>query len=204
MGFEENNTELEKDKMVRLEDIVFIDVIVDDQDPQVSLLEWNELYLEFEVDFKEPLAVSPGTQQDILTAYIVNTQFFRSIESGWTVEEEDAKFTQKQIIPKQLPEGISEEDLLADAKAQENTFKLIMILQIILTLILKSQKDKLWILISVMQIMVYLPIYKVGIPPNLDIYLSALRNIADFKIIDKQMLMEILRWVGILDQEDQT
>ena len=59
---------------------------------------------------------------------------------------------------------------------------------------LKQQKDKLWGMLSALQVIVYMPIYKVEIPAHLEIFLNALRRIAEFKVIEPEIM---LGWVGM-------
>ena len=69
--------------------------------------------------------------------------------------------------------------------------KFMMIIQIVAAIFLKGSKVHLIKLISLMQIMVYFPIYRVDAPANLQIFLKALRRIAEFKIFDEQVLYEL-------------
>ena len=76
---------------------------------------------------------------------------------------------------------------------QKNTFKWLLIIQMVAALILRGQRDKMWILISTLQVIVYLTIYNVDFPANLSIYLNELRKIAEFQVVDTEMVIE---WVG--------
>jgi hypothetical protein len=59
-------------------------------------------------------------------------------------------------------------------------------------ILLKGSKDKLLGLISILQVIVYMPIYKVSIPANLQIFLRALRKIAEFKIVEENTIFDLL------------
>ena len=71
-----------------------------------------------------------------------------------------------------------------------------MIVQLVASYFLKQQKDKLWVMISALQVIVYMPIYQADVPATLEIFLEALRRIAEFKVIEPQMILE---WVGMED-----
>jgi hypothetical protein len=70
--------------------------------------------------------------------------------------------------------------------------KSLLILQIILLALINGSKEKLWAMISVLQIAVYLPIYAVDIPANVLIFLKSLRKIAEFKIVSQEEIFGIL------------
>ena len=50
--------------------------------------------------------------------------------------------------------------------------KSIIGLQLLIAFYLKGNMDKLWILVSNLQVIVYMPLYRVTFPANLDIYLK--------------------------------
>lgn len=58
--------------------------------------------------------------------------------------------------------------------------KAIMIIEIVLVGALSGSKEKLWAMISVLQIAVYLPIYEIDIPANVLIFLKSMRKLAEF------------------------
>ena len=79
-----------------------------------------------------------------------------------------------------MPLGVVEAEVVSEAETQKNTFKSILILEIFAAVVLKGQKSKMWMLLSVLQVIVYVPVYKVDFPANLQIYLTELRKIAEF------------------------
>lgn len=78
--------------------------------------------------------------------------------------------------------------------AQENTLKALMLIQIIAALLLKGSKNRLYSMIYALQMMVYTPIFKVTIPANLIIFLTAIRKIAEFDVIESEQLKI---WFGL-------
>ena len=67
-----------------------------------------------------------------------------------------------------------------------------MILQIVLLAAINGSKEKLWAMISVLQIAVYIPIYGIDIPANVLIFLKSVRKIAEFKIVSQDEIFDIL------------
>ena len=67
-----------------------------------------------------------------------------------------------------------------------------MIIQLIVVVTLKGQKDKLLILISCLQTVVYMPIYRVNFPANTLIYMDSLRKIAELQMIEMDQILSIL------------
>jgi len=54
-----------------------------------------------------------------------------------------------------------------------------------------------------LQIMVYMPIIKVNLPPNAEIFLESMRHIGEFKLFDTHELIEYLtKVVGLSKHED--
>lgn len=93
------------------------------------------------------------------------------------------------MIPKQLPKGLSEQEIKDTAMAQGWTFQIIVIVAAIL---LKAGSSRLIILILALQIISYFPLYQVDFPAELEIQLIALRKIAEFDILPTELIKEYM------------
>jgi len=65
------------------------------------------------MNFTNPLVVSSGTFPDQLKCRIMNTSMFANNYTGIKILPENTKFISN--LPKQLPQGVSEEDIKAGA-----------------------------------------------------------------------------------------
>ena len=64
----------------------------------------------------------------------------------------------------------------------------LMILKFCLSFVVKSSMDHIWLLIAAIQVIVYLPSFMIKMPANLVIFLDAMRKVAEFKVVDLQVL----------------
>ena len=61
-----------------------------------------------------------------------------------------------------------------------------------------------WTFLSMLQIVVYMPIIKVNLPPNTEIFLESMRNVAEFKLFDSHLLLNALSSVLGISEHDNT
>ena len=73
-----------------------------------------------------------------------------------------------------------EEVLVKKAEEQTAGVTSIMIIQFVVSIMLKGSIQYLFMMVLSIQIIVYFPIYTVDIQPNTLIFLEALRKIAEF------------------------
>lgn len=69
---------------------------------------------------------------------------------------------------------------------------------------MKGSKDKLISLVSVLQIIVYMPIYQAQVPANLQIFIKALRKIAEFKIVEEDTIFDLFGFENPLKDKGLT
>lgn len=56
---------------------------------------------------------------------------------------------------------------------------------------------------SMLQIMVYMPIIKVNLPPNTEIFLESMRHIGEFKLFDThELIISITNLLGLAKHQD--
>ena len=109
--------------------------------------------------FSKPLEVSNGAEKNSITFRIKEGSYFVSSRSKLSIQDQESPVKVKYLIPIQLPSGVEQYKLEETAALQENTLKLLLVLQIVGAVFLNGSKDKLISLISVLQIIVYMPIY---------------------------------------------
>ena len=68
-----------------------------------------------------------------------------------------------------------------------------MIVQIVSAVFLKAGSEKLVGLILSLQIVAYLPLYRVDFPAELELYLNSIRKIAEFDIIDIEWVKKTIK-----------
>ena len=74
----------------------------------------------------------------------------------------------------------------------ESACKSCVIIQLLAALFLKCNTNLMWNLISLLQVIVYLLIYAIRFPANVQIYLDILRKIAEFKVVEQQDVLEAI------------
>ena len=77
----------------------------------VVLQDWTEDDIKLKIDFKDPLQVSQGDMSDSIKIKVVQPSLFVSAVSGKSLQAEDSAL-KSASIPRQLPKGIVEEDLV--------------------------------------------------------------------------------------------
>ena len=73
-----------------------------------------------------------------------------------------------------------------------------LVLYIILALLLKGSKDKLWVMINAIQVIVYMPLYAADFPATLQIFLNVFRKIAEGDVFDVKAILELVGLDGLL------
>lgn len=140
----------------------------------------------FKIDFDDPLVISKNGEKNAVSLQVRKASYFVSKKHGHSIDDENKALKSVKNIPIQLPVGISAKELEEQAKSSENTAKALLIIQFAIMMVLKGQKDKLWAMLLALQVIVYLPIYAVDYPGNVQIFLKALRKIAEFKVIGEE------------------
>lgn len=87
------------------------------------------------------------------------------------------------VLPKLLPHGLDQDKLLGEAKAAANTMTAMFFVQLGLQVCLKGILDDLWVLYFTLQIICYLQLYDVPLPPNADIYIKEFTKLIEFDIL---------------------
>ena len=84
-------------------------------------------------------------------------------------------------MPKQLPKDVSEEDLERQGHTQSIVFLILIIIEILVAFFLDADLVFFWTFLSMLQIVVYMPIIQVNLPPNTEIFLESMRHVAEFE-----------------------
>lgn len=85
-----------------------------------------------------------------------------------------------QTFPKQLPKGVSAEDLANQALTSSTAMKGLVVVQIMAQVFLKGSMNDLWSLFFTMQLICYLKIYDTPVPSNAEIYMQEFLKIIEF------------------------
>ena len=98
-----------------------------------------------------------------------------------------------KLVPRQIPKDVNEEDLERAAHSSSLILLAIVIIQLNIAFWLNAEMHLFWTFLSMIQIVVYMPIIKVNLPPNTEIYLEALRHVAEFELWDSH---NMITWVA--------
>lgn len=82
----------------------------------LEMTEWNPENIAIHVNFTDPLSVSQGDSEDQIVCKIKNPQIFVPEADGGEPLSRD-KATVVKEVPKQLPKGVSAEELEAQAES---------------------------------------------------------------------------------------
>lgn len=78
---------------------------------------------------------------------------------------------------------MDEKKLIKQAKQAANTFTALFFIQLFLQICLKGTLNDLWFLFFTLQIICYLRIYDIAMPPNTDIYITEITKMIEFEIL---------------------
>lgn len=101
--------------------------------------------------------------------------------------EEQSTFTMK--IPKQLPDSVDEEALMASAQSIQSTLESVVIVLVIVMAMLNVDPSALINGYFAVQMGCFLTIYNLSLPANALIYLNSMRKIVQFEIIHLDTIM---------------
>lgn len=80
---------------------------------EIELVNWTKTYLELQINFTNPTLISSGSFPDVLVCQIKNVSMFKSVKTLQTISNNGTKIF--KMMPKQLPVGITEEDVQSAA-----------------------------------------------------------------------------------------
>lgn len=98
----------------------------------------------------------------------------------------DDKVYIQEIIPRQLPDGVTEEDVQREADTASNTLKVMFFLQLGFQFCLKGALSNLWTLFYALQIACYLSIYDIKQPANVEIYNDEIKKLIEFAFLNPE------------------
>jgi hypothetical protein len=94
-------------------------------------------------------------------------------------------------IPKQLPEGMDEEKLEAQAAAAANSINSVFLIHLVIQVILKGIKKGILPLFLWLQLIASTDMYETKHPANTEIILENFRSIVRFEILKPDALINI-------------
>ena len=108
----------------------------------LELTNWTEEAMELLVNFTNPLIISKGIRPDQVFCKIKHTNMFLAKNSNEKLMS-DRVYIQK-MIPTQLPKGVSEDEIIGQAKTAQGGILASVIVQLLLQIVLKGSLDRLW------------------------------------------------------------
>lgn len=87
------------------------------------------------------MLISQGTERDTVFIKIKNNQFFISQETGFAIDTSNILI--KQTLPRQLPPGVNEEDLIKNAELAAQALEGLVFVQIAMQIFLKGGMEDL-------------------------------------------------------------
>ena len=130
-----------------------------------------------------------GAKPDVVTLLIKEAGYFASAISPLQLDQDSIKLGISIVAPKQLPKGVSEAEIIDSANSQQTSLKVIII---VVAIFMKAGSQRLISLLMVIQIVSYLPLYNVDIPAETELYIEALRQIAEFDILPTEKIKEYM------------
>lgn len=154
-----------------------------------SIVDWTSDGMQVQVNFSDPLLISQGRVLDKIIVKIMDKDKFRSQKNGNTLMS-DRVYLQKPI-KKQLPAGVSEEEIKKKAKTAAFSMGALMIVEAFLQICLKGILTDLWVLFFTLQIICYLQIYDVPLPANTVIYVDEITKVIEFDLLNPDTIGKI-------------
>ena len=109
-----------------------------------------------------------------------------------------------KLVPKQLPKGVSEESLEEMAHSQSILFLAVILVLLGFAFWLNGEMVYFWTFLSMLQIVVYMPIIRVNLPPNAEIFLESMRHVAEFELFDSHAFINFFsKLVGLPEHDDK-
>ena len=173
-------------------------VLRSDIDPEnftysLGIEEWTQEGMKVLCNFSDPLMISKGLESDVLQIKIKNRFLFKSLETGQTIRAEDVEMPLRYQFPKQLPDGVSEEDIEQQAMVAGNAMLGLIIIQLIAQLFLKKGMNDLFSLYYSLQIACYLQIYNIDIPANAVIFVTEFTKLIEFQFLNPQGFVRLFQ-----------
>lgn len=101
----------------------------------------------------------------------------------------ERRFIQRPI-PRQLPNGVSEDDIINSAMQAQKSALAILIVRLLLQVCFKGSMNDLWNLFFTIQLIAYLTIYDVKFPANAEIYIKEFVKLVEFDILKPTVFIQ--------------
>ena len=92
---------------------------------------WDRRGLVLRVNFTNPLKISQGKFNDQVRFHIIDANFFVSAETGEVVELTNGILNPTISIPTQLPQGITEEEVVSAAQSGTYGTTALVVIQLV-------------------------------------------------------------------------
>ena len=146
------------------------------------------------INFTKPLAISQGKVRDGVDIVIIDNSFFVSAVTGEVLPKANSMVSQS--VPRQLPRGVVEKELVDDAQSASKGMTSIVIVQLIMQISMKGSLDDIWGLYLTLQLIAYISMYETNIPANVEIYFNEFRKLVNFEILKPDNLIGLI-WPGV-------
>ena len=137
-----------------------------------------------------PMLISQGIERDEVEMTVKNPYLFASAETGELLDVSKLRFF--QTLPRQLPVGMSEEEIAEKAKAAESGMTALIILQICVQLFMKQNMADMMVCIFTIQLCCYYTFYATSLPGNAEIYLEQFRSMIKMDAIQPDNLLKLI------------
>lgn len=92
--------------------------------------------------------------------------------------------------PRFLPNGTKEEEVTFQSKQTTRGFTSLLLVQILLQIILKKSIQLMWYLFFQAQLVTWFSMYDVQLPPNIEIYMTEINQMVNFKLLNPNAMLE--------------
>ena len=96
-------------------------------------------------------------------------------------------------VPRQLPRGIVEAEVVSDAVTASSSVTSFLILNLGVSIVLKGSINDLWSLFLILQLVAFMSIYETSIPANIEIFIGEFRKIVKFEIFQPDNFLGVIQ-----------
>ena len=135
--------------------------------------------IDFKFSFNNPVSISQNDKPDMLLVQLAFSEF--EDKQGNKLPASIIKFVE---IPSQMKSEKEVQQVDSAQGAAGGSSKTSMVTNFIVNLLLSGSMGQLWGMINGLQIVAYMPLFKVKVPGNASAFNNAFKEMAEFEVVD--------------------
>lgn len=164
-----------------------------------NVISFDQTSLSIEIDWINSYYISQGTDRDIMTVTLLQSDKFVSMQTGLPVPA-GLKISAK--VPRQLPKSDASMTYIEATELSESITNAALVANFAVNVLMTGVMTYLWSMLNSLQIIAYFDLVNIVMPANAHQLFQILVSVATFDLIPAEPAIEAMEsWVGLTNDE---